>query len=293
MNKWVRPCFAGTVLAILLRIGLGIPILTTFVSLAIIYVMHLLMTEMGSGVQTALKLTKSAGNMLMGVVIFLALRFLAAKALGLYPASTYDQIDSSGGFRWILPGYDISSVILWEVMFAFVAGGLSVAWVKGQHRKIVVGIFAVSLLILSLQLAFPKYTATWASKDQTSRNLTEHGVVGASVKAVCTLLFGQSAKQNDNPPPKGAGEVNHSALPEFPQTGDGVATKAEPIKAWLDPNRTHTRPSGPARYVLVGHPSVFNEEIGTKNTAAWRVMPAGEYLVYPIGTDEVYFHWWQ
>lgn len=196
MKKWIEITVVSLLLAILLRAGLGVPVLSTFIALSIIYVTHLVMAQMETGVTTALGWVKSSGNVAMGVVIFLAIRFIAAKVLGLYPIETYGAIDASGGLVGILPGQDVSSVILWEICFAMVAGQITVMWVKGTHKMPVRIIIVTSLMILTLQIAYPKYTASWASRDEVSDTLVNHGVVGSAVKGVWVFMFGRPT-----PPP--------------------------------------------------------------------------------------------
>ncbi|OGI76210.1 hypothetical protein A3C67_03270 [Candidatus Nomurabacteria bacterium RIFCSPHIGHO2_02_FULL_42_19] len=194
--NWIRATVASVLLAILLKVGVGIPFLTTFVALGIIYVTQIVFTELGSGVAIAWRGMRLTANVAMGIIIFLALRFLAAKTLGLYPADTYGNVDDSGGAYSILVGHDVSSVILWEVCFAFVAGGLAVAWANGKERRIVGTIFVVSLAILSIQIAFPKYVGTWPNRDTISTTLVDNGVVGTSAKGAWAFMFGKPA-----PPP--------------------------------------------------------------------------------------------
>ena len=92
--------------------------------------------------------------------------------------------------------------------------------------------------------------------------------------------------------------------PEYPPSGSGVATKAVPLKCWLDPGRTYVRPMrsstdetpAPAQYVLVGNPAEYFDDVGpglNQNHRAWEKMPAGQYLVYPLRDDEIYFRWWK
>lgn len=197
--NWIRATLASIMLAILLRVGLGIPFFTTFIALGIIFVTHVVFTEMGTGVTNLWSGIKLTSNMVMGLVVFLALRFLAAKVLGLYPADTYETIDNSGGLRWILPGHDISSVILWEVCFAFVAGKLTVDWANNKS-KTVGAIFVASLLVLTLQIALPKYTATWPNRDVVSATLVDNGVLGATAKGARVFLVGKPTP----PPPAGS-----------------------------------------------------------------------------------------
>jgi hypothetical protein len=89
--------------------------------------------------------------------------------------------------------------------------------------------------------------------------------------------------------------------PEYPSSGEGHATKETPVKAWLDPMKTHYRPSRPARYVFVEDTELFWDDTegakvesnSTEHHKVWLNMPAGKYLVYPLGVDRIYFRWWQ
>ena len=83
---------------------------------------------------------------------------------------------------------------------------------------------------------------------------------------------------------------------EFPTSGDGWATKEVGLKAYLDPMRTYTRPRGPARYELAKDRSVYFDDDGPgigANKEVWYEMPPGEYLVFPLKGDRIYFRWWQ
>ncbi len=85
----------------------------------------------------------------------------------------------------------------------------------------------------------------------------------------------------------------------FTTSGKGKATMAMPIRAYLDPLKTHTLiiTKGNARYVLESDPNVFfiaNEKPWkvTQHMKQWWAMPAGNYLVYPDGVDEILFSWY-
>jgi len=88
-------------------------------------------------------------------------------------------------------------------------------------------------------------------------------------------------------------------VPEYPISGAGHATKEVGLKAYLDPMKTYVLPSRPARYVFIEDTSVFFDDTEgarvdtTEHHQVWLDMPPGEYLVYPIGADKVYFRWWQ
>jgi len=130
-----------------------------------------------------------------------------------------------------------------------------------------------------------------------------HGVVGGGVKRFWVWAFGPPAPRaprttsSSAPAPRAVVPTAPPEDPEYPRSGEGYTTKEVGLKCWLDPRHTYTRPSGPARYVVANHPSMFFDDVeGTKvqvNTT-WQGMPAGKYIVYPISRDdEIFFRWWQ
>ena len=98
--------------------------------------------------------------------------------------------------------------------------------------------------------------------------------------------------------------INNTPAPtrllDFPKAGEGPAKRGVGLKAYINPQKTYTRPSGPAKYVLATNPDVFfndtaGENLDHQNNKQWWSMPAGEYFVYPLkeGVEEIYFRWWQ
>lgn len=110
-----------------------------------------------------------------------------------------------------------------------------------------------------------------------------------------------SSKHVEAPPPPALTEVIH----EYPTSGSGIATKAMPLKAWLDPPKMYVRPTKTvngitiprsARYVFASDPSIYFDDVGpglNNNHTAWANMPAGFYLVYPLKDYAIDFRWWQ
>ena len=87
---------------------------------------------------------------------------------------------------------------------------------------------------------------------------------------------------------------------EFPVSGEGHATKTNGVRAWLDPIRTSVFPSQPARYVFVEDTVVFFDDTEgarvdrTPHHQVWLDMPAGRYIIYPLGNrDRIFVRWWQ
>jgi len=92
--------------------------------------------------------------------------------------------------------------------------------------------------------------------------------------------------------------------PEYPRSGSGIATKAEPLKAWLNPKRTCTRArknpetekQAGARYIFVEDPTITFDDLPGDNInhGEWLRKPPGKYMVYPIpGVEKIHFRWWQ
>jgi len=88
--------------------------------------------------------------------------------------------------------------------------------------------------------------------------------------------------------------------PTFPTSGEGHANKEVGLKAYLDPQRTFTRPSGRARYVFAEDPSLYYDDLAgasinrdAKRRRIWWDMPEGKYIVYPLEADDIFFRWWQ
>lgn len=182
--NWIRTILASIGLAILLKAGFAVPLMTSFVALGIIYLARVVATEMRPGLDTAKGWLKFMGNTLLGVVTFLALRLIATSFLGLPLAQTYQKLEDSGGLYWTLFGADVSNVILWEILFAILAGGLVVAWIRGRGGKLVMAIFVIAFLVVTLQVRFPKSaeavsaeSAGWDTKLET--RIKEKGAFGA------------------------------------------------------------------------------------------------------------------
>src|SRR3989344_2882722 len=65
----------------------------------------------------------------------------------------------------------------------------------------------------------------------------------------CSDARHEAAEEAQRVAQKAAAQILPPVL-EFPTSGEGHATKEVGLKAYLDPRRTFTRPSGPARYVF-------------------------------------------
>ena len=185
---------ASFLLAFVLKEAWEIPISSTLLAVGIIYFMHVVVGQMGSGITTAKKWLENAGKVVMAMVIFLALRFIAWDVLNLSPVETFKMVKGAGGATHMLPN-GMPRRVLWEIIFAMFAGGLTIAYVQDKGRTIVKTIFGLSLFILSLQLGFPSYAKTWPNREAVSTNLVRHGVVGTAVIGTWRLAFGPSDQQ--------------------------------------------------------------------------------------------------
>ena len=145
-----------------------------------VYVMGVVKAQMavvGTGVGAVWRWIKNSRNVLAGVAVFLVLRFLAGKVLGLYPIDTYGAIDSSKDPYGILLGKNTPEIILWEITFAMVAGQLTKMWVTGTNKTPVRVIIVIALFILTwrwiLPLALPELYSTLPSGSDVDKGLAK------------------------------------------------------------------------------------------------------------------------
>lgn len=119
------------------------------------------------------------------------------------------------------------------------------------------------------------------------------------------FLTGKSSSSQEKETTKTEKENNQSfqvVTAEFPTSGQGYATMEKPIKAYLNPLRSHTvvLGAGHTKFVLVSDTNIFYfcackkpDTTKTGKIEEWWKMPAGNYLVYPNGKDEIMFSWQQ
>ena len=106
--------------------------------------------------------------------------------------------------------------------------------------------------------------------------------------------------KNTNPKTEGSVGGQNNNEPTYPTSGKEIATMGKPVKAYLDPLSSHTRiiGGGNAKYVLESDQNRFficnekPEKTDSKHIQEWWVMPAGNYLIYPEGVDQIIFSWW-
>jgi len=158
------------------------PFFTTFWVVMALYLGFSVWKQVKDGVTTALEGIQKAGVFAIAVVIF----YILQKSLGvieraLGPVGEKDQ----------------ELLFIWGLIAALIAGGLAFAWIK-QKRGMVIVALGVVFPLLILQLGFPKYTATWANRDEARAILEEKGVGGALWDALGTFWQG---KRWNKPPP--------------------------------------------------------------------------------------------
>jgi hypothetical protein len=317
--------FFGPVLAAFLVAGFiseVVGMMSFFQALMLVgFVWAVTMSPIAQSIRNASQTTVSfVWGVVSAIWSFILLRYIAAKALGFYPRWTSDKFEHSGGLQafW---GYDISSIILWEMCFLTVAG--YIAYQVGRHERyrLVGGLAIVTLVVITFQVNMPATTATIPSRQEIDRAIAEkdifrkagRGIVGAikgalenkpspvvskPVTSNNTSVVPQVAPQKKENTPVAITAPVTTEDPLFPASGNGVAKKGIGVQAYLDPMRTSTKSSGPAIYMLESNPAVQVEDHGVGDAvderalAIWRKMPAGKYVVYPLGDDDITFRWW-
>jgi len=128
-----------------------------------------------------------------------------------------------------------------------------------------------------------------------------------SVILLFVVIFWVKSYRKDSPSPSSSnynsgkkGKSKPEKSTSFYSTsGKEVAIMDKPVKAYLDPLKSHTRIEGPgdAKFVLESDKTVSficNEKPGTESghIQDWWAMPAGNYLIYPVGVTKIVFSWW-
>ncbi len=92
---------------------------------------------------------------------------------------------------------------------------------------------------------------------------------------------------------------NSSSNNSYPTSGKGIATKENPIKAYLDPQKTYTRTPTKAKFIFEKDENIFficgkKENSSQEYINSWAVMPKGNYLIFPLPPEtEIVFEWGQ
>lgn len=147
-----------------------------------------------------------------------------------------------------------------------------------------------TVLVVMAAIFLLSFLGSWVkscSSERKERNARE-AVEEAADRAAMTKAAAERAAAKE-------AEKRLSTDPEYPDQGEGFPTKDVPLKCWLDPRKTYTRPSGPARYCFEGVPDMcFEDTAGTRveTSSKWQAMPDGKYLVTPLKSDRIYFRWY-
>ena len=267
------------------------------------------------------------GNLPVNVVIWLGIMLLGTTLIAFSNVEAFVEIMKIGPRPWLWPGGMLLKFLLW-VCLAFIAG--SAATPNASPRPWARLIFGLGFLVIFTiayeprsaeairpkpangpAMPLPGETQAWADYDKAK---AENGriptyfcitwqdmwgprwpcagntTIGATVKGAISSVL----------PARTASAATVAPTPvEFPTFGEGHATKTAPIKTWLDPKRTFTRPSGPARYVFAEDSSLFFDDVEgakidrTENRKIWQDMPEGKYLVEPLDGGDIFFRWYQ
>lgn len=272
--------------AFILRWLLPIPVLTTVAILMALLVIQILNEKFGGGLKIATDWAKYGLSAGAALLLYLLLRTVVGKMLGIYPNDSwagYDRAEGVIGFFWQKNADDIT--LVWEIIFAVVATGLSWGLVyKKKFKGLIFGFLVFALLWATLYKKF--------APEMTAREAAIHNTVAAIIDP----NSGSGGTPSNTPTSTTQSSTPQPEPPEFPHSGNGHATKKTPIKAWLDPHRTYTSSSDrSAKYVNADNPAIsFNDLPGYNvNHAIWKGMPAGKYLVYALSSDEIQFSWHQ
>ena len=173
----ISGCLIALVTAVIIRVLLPIPIITGFALLSFLLAIQIVEARFGSGLKVAKDWITASARTGMGVIIFLALRFLVGQLLGLYPTDQYGEWGKTGihGLFW---GHDASRTMIWEVLFAFIGGGISFAWSRGNPKaqKFVGLVFFLSFMIVTAQVALPNWAAKWPTIRDADMSLASDGI---------------------------------------------------------------------------------------------------------------------
>jgi hypothetical protein len=151
------------------------------------YVLQLVETRFGAGIGVAKQWAMTGLRIAGALVIFLALRFLVGQWLRIYPVDTHQMWGTAGGVKGLFWGHAAESALIWELLFAFVAGGLVYLWSRGKARKLVAMVFVGSFIIVTLQLMFPMWAQTWPNRNDIDEALTKKGLVGTIAEPLKAL----------------------------------------------------------------------------------------------------------
>ena len=274
--KLIRIIIAGILLAVMLKNGLpikGLWAVLTFI-FALIF-LNVVRKNIGEdGIKNAWGWTKKAGEISIGIAIFLILLLLG---------SILEEL--------LAPNRPEKLSLAWNAIVLLFSCGLAVASVTGNRWWIGI-MLTIALSVLTVQLGFPTYAKTWPNEKTVSTNyLKKYGII---LGPALLLWHGAVGMPEPTPPPP---TNPPPIIVEFPISGEGNATDKVGVKIWFDPQKTRVRTSRPARYVFLRDNTLVYEdtegtsEIDNQKKKEWLSLIPGEYLVYPLKGDKVYVKW--
>lgn len=215
--NWIRDIAASFLLAIALRAGFEIPFISAFLAIVIVFLTQVLLTDLKVGFQASTKGLKFTARVMGGVLIFITIRYLIAEVMGVYPVDSRNLLGTAKGLQGLVWSRDISKILMFEVVFAFVAGKLVANWVSEKDGGAVKLIFTTAFCILFLQFVVPTYTNSFPSWDQVGQKLEDRGLIGGGLDGLRTLAFGKSATPAPTPvsPPSPSAPLRKVLIPEF------------------------------------------------------------------------------
>jgi hypothetical protein len=190
--NWRRSIVSCVLVAALSKAVFDLPFFKVFFALLLIYATQVLLAEkeMKDGVEKIWTwLSEKLPMALKGFALFLVLRIIVGAVLGLPPIESY-QAWKSGGARGLLTGLNTSEVLLFEVLFACVAGGLTSAYVHKSARVIINVTLIVALAVVMFRRGLPGYTASLPNQEEVEVTMKRHGSIGGSLVHVWGVAFG-------------------------------------------------------------------------------------------------------
>ena len=272
------------------------------------------------------------GNLPVNVVVWLGIMLLGTAVIAFSNVEAFIELVKIGWRPWLWPADAQLKFLLW-ICLAFIAG--SAATPNASPRPWARLIFGLGFVLLFTILWMPQQAeairprpvspavspsggspSKWDEAEKAAAEIGDIPVIFClgwqkafgplgyctSGKTVGTVLgdsLGAAVGAIKGAVGTSDAAAQTAPVVEYPTSGEGHATKTMPIKAYLDPKRTFTRPSGPARYVFAEDSSLFFDDVTghvvdrTENRKIWQDMPEGKYLVEPLHRGDIFFRWYQ
>ena len=196
----VRTIFVSIALSFALSVGFSIPFTSTLTAFWIIYLVQIASVELAGGIAIARTWWTTIGRVTMALALFVGLRLIAAKFLGFYGVDAYGNIIRSGGIPGVIAGREPATNVMFEMLFAGIAGYV-VAKRGSKWAQMIIGTIAVlAFVAVIVEGAYPEYHATWYTRHQISVALAKKGLMSRIADALPTGSA-QAAAQTAAPVP--------------------------------------------------------------------------------------------